>query len=258
MFQPARSLDLPSAARLVQSIGGAGFDAALQDFFHRQMGIEHLNCLSYSGRSGFDCFVNVARTKQDNVDGLTQAYLERYFRLDPHFEQVVSMDTARLGLLLRFDARRIPSAQYRSVFWQRTRFRDKLSLVFHHDALTFYCNFYRTDEAGAFSSDDVQKMQALVPLVEGLVRAHRHAIDNPQRALPDGPSSSARPALAQLSARERLIMDLVLAGLSNEAIALDQHLSLNTVKTYRRRLYAKLQVSTANELHARYGRSVAS
>jgi DNA-binding CsgD family transcriptional regulator len=39
-------------------------------------------------------------------------------------------------------------------------------------------------------------------------------------------------------------------GYSNEAIALDLDLSFHSVRTYRRRAYAKLQVTSQNELFA--------
>jgi DNA-binding CsgD family transcriptional regulator len=39
-------------------------------------------------------------------------------------------------------------------------------------------------------------------------------------------------------------------GYSNEAIALDLGLSFHSVRTYRRRAYAKLNVTSQNELFA--------
>ncbi|MCK9513906.1 MAG: helix-turn-helix transcriptional regulator [Pigmentiphaga sp.] len=59
--------------------------------------------------------------------------------------------------------------------------------------------------------------------------------------------------LLSLSRNERVVLKLLLTGMSNEAIGLDQDISINTVKTYRKRLYKKLEVSTVNELHSRYG-----
>ncbi|ODU09757.1 MAG: DNA-binding response regulator [Rubrivivax sp. SCN 71-131] len=57
----------------------------------------------------------------------------------------------------------------------------------------------------------------------------------------EGATESGDP-IATLSARERQIMRMVVAGMSSAAIALELHLSPKTVDTYRSRLMAKLGV----------------
>lgn len=59
-----------------------------------------------------------------------------------------------------------------------------------------------------------------------------------------GEPSAAQPAdpMATLSARERQIMHMVVAGMSSAAIGLELHLSPKTVDTYRSRLMSKLGV----------------
>jgi DNA-binding CsgD family transcriptional regulator len=53
-----------------------------------------------------------------------------------------------------------------------------------------------------------------------------------------------------LSSREAAVCARIVTGYSNEAIALDLDLSFHSVRTYRRRAYAKLQVTSQNELFA--------
>jgi DNA-binding CsgD family transcriptional regulator len=53
-----------------------------------------------------------------------------------------------------------------------------------------------------------------------------------------------------LSEREAAVCVGVVTGHSNEAIALHFDLSINSVRTYRRRAYAKLQITSQNELFA--------
>ena len=57
-------------------------------------------------------------------------------------------------------------------------------------------------------------------------------------------AAAGQPAdpMAALSARERQIMRMVVAGMSSAAIGLELHLSPKTVDTYRSRLMAKLGV----------------
>ncbi|MBT9283386.1 MAG: hypothetical protein KM312_12245 [Hydrogenibacillus schlegelii] len=51
-----------------------------------------------------------------------------------------------------------------------------------------------------------------------------------------------------LTVREREVLDLVLEGLSDEAIAQKLHISVWTVRTHRKNMYRKLGVSTLRDL----------
>ena len=54
---------------------------------------------------------------------------------------------------------------------------------------------------------------------------------------------------APLSIREREILEMVIAGKKRKEIADELHLSENTVKTYTRTLYGKLNISCREELY---------
>jgi len=54
--------------------------------------------------------------------------------------------------------------------------------------------------------------------------------------------------IAELTPREREVMDYVVLGAPNKAIARALNLSLRTVEHYRANLFRKLQVSNAVEL----------
>lgn len=51
-----------------------------------------------------------------------------------------------------------------------------------------------------------------------------------------------------LSAREVEVCTLIMLGHSSESISLKLDLSLNTIFTYRKRAYAKLNINSQNEL----------
>ncbi|MGE4335693.1 MAG: helix-turn-helix transcriptional regulator, partial [Pigmentiphaga sp.] len=114
----------------------------------------------------------------------------------------------------------------------------------------------RTTQRVSFTDDDRQHVYALGSLVSGMLLAHYRLLDVcPQPLAAEVEPHSVQKAV-ELSPREKAVLSLILVGQTNEAIALDQGVSINTIKTYRKRLYRKLGVSTLNELHARYGRSV--
>jgi len=60
--------------------------------------------------------------------------------------------------------------------------------------------------------------------------------------------SIARKRLANLTAREREIMELVVAGKPNKIIAAELHISIKTVEAHRAKIMHKLQVHSLAEL----------
>lgn len=61
-------------------------------------------------------------------------------------------------------------------------------------------------------------------------------------------ASEVRQRLDSLTARERQIMEQVLAGKFNKVIADELHISMRTVEVHRANLFDKMQVKTAVEL----------
>ena len=64
-------------------------------------------------------------------------------------------------------------------------------------------------------------------------------------------SEGSHPAMMPLSQRELEILDLVAVGRSNQAIADELFVTVNTVKTHLRRIYQKLDVSSRTQAVAR-------
>ena len=60
--------------------------------------------------------------------------------------------------------------------------------------------------------------------------------------------NSAGARLAKLTARERGILELVVAGKSNKLIATELQISIKTVEAHRARIMQKLQVHSLAEL----------
>ena len=61
-------------------------------------------------------------------------------------------------------------------------------------------------------------------------------------ARPAGTRASAGRALNQLSPREHEVAELVATGQANKQIAATLHLSVNTVESHLKRIFAKLEV----------------
>ncbi|TFW28774.1 response regulator transcription factor [Massilia horti] len=63
-----------------------------------------------------------------------------------------------------------------------------------------------------------------------------------------GKAAEVRARLATLSAREREVLDLILAGMMNKVVADKLGISMRTVEVHRAHIFDKMQVKTAVEL----------
>ena len=91
-------------------------------------------------------------------------------------------------------------------------------------------------------ADDEQLLEAVHNAVRVHVRSReRHAADR-----------EARERFARLSEREREVLSMVVAGLTNKEIGRALALSPRTVETHRANLSAKLQAETLAQLIRRY------
>ncbi|WP_288381494.1 response regulator transcription factor [uncultured Massilia sp.] len=78
----------------------------------------------------------------------------------------------------------------------------------------------------------------LMDRVEEALAASRKAAD----------SAAVQERLATLSAREREVLDLILAGMMNKVVADKLGISMRTVEVHRAHIFDKMQVKTAVEL----------
>jgi len=259
--KPPPEIPLPAIESIVDAVGTGRFAHCILKFLQELMPMGQIACLIYQGPKGFAPLFLVGDIATPRVSSnLEQQYCERYFRLDPNLSTIQNFNPYDSFRIARFDAGTLPSSQYRSVFWQRQGYGDKCSLIFYRDGHVFYCNFYRAVDTEHFSRAEYETIERLAPLLSSLISKHYRLTKTES---PDGFGGVAQPSYVpmvprheateapSLSPRENMVLQLLLTGLNNEAIALDQNLSINTIKVYRRRLYKKLGVTSLNELYAK-------
>ncbi|GAW32509.1 DNA-binding response regulator [Carboxydocella sp. JDF658] len=90
----------------------------------------------------------------------------------------------------------------------------------------------------------------MIPLVEMLAKIISREVDRETHVAAD----KERLKYLELSGREKVVLEYLVAGYSYEAVARKLRISKNTVKTIVRRAYQKLEVKCLQECKEKYSR----
>jgi DNA-binding CsgD family transcriptional regulator len=236
---------------VILSIGKAEFEDVLFDAFHREMRVGLAALFHFRG----DVTVETLAAREDRQDGrvhsLARDYVHRSHIHDP-FRSRCTPATIRSVELQGLAVNEIADTEYSQKFFIEPGIAGKISVILRRPDDAICLSLYRDRCEGSFGGEDLHRIDMIKsPLAAAF---ERHLDLKPKREMPtpaqmaaslqDGESGPA------LSGREAAVCVGVVTGHSNEAIALHLDLSINSVRTYRRRAYAKLQITSQNELFA--------
>jgi DNA-binding CsgD family transcriptional regulator len=199
-------------------------------------------------------------------EGLRQEHMAMYlrglYRVDPIYRFCRRANARGVKDLAAMCVPAERSSDYFNVFLRLTGMADDLAILLPAGAGHSIGLVY--ERRLAFRPREIATIRALFPLIESLhalhlrldpARARRRPVTEPQsRAgapglMPLGFNAALSAFLReQLTPRERDIVHLVLAGYPSSKIAERLNLSLNTIKNHRKRMYAKLDITTEREL----------
>lgn len=243
-------------AMLVQHLGAPGFARAALEAVH-QAGVPAASWSVYRLQPRLPqqppvMHVSASLGVADTTQACFAAYRDGLYRADRSFD-----DVPRNGCgVLRMHADDMPNPAHRDAIYRRHGMRERLSVVQRQaDDSLLAVNFYSHDHQGRFPAGATEGVAALAPVL--LAAVQRHVQWLPAAAAP--PAAAAEPTLRQrllqqapaLTARELDVCERLLQGLSYDGVAADLGLSLSTVKTYRARAFARLDIHFRNQLFAR-------
>jgi DNA-binding CsgD family transcriptional regulator len=111
-----------------------------------------------------------------------------------------------------------------------------------------------SSKAGSFDDAAIEKLNAMLPLIEASFRQHwqrikaRHAAERLQGGAGWAEAAYGSFGADLLTSREREVVVLVLRGHSSDSIAAHLDITRATVKTHRKHAYERLGISTQAEL----------
>lgn len=242
-------------AEIIRRIGGQGFESALYDWLRRCIAPDNIVILAY--RDAAPPQVLFTQTEQPQVFAqLDATYLAGAYLLDPYHDLHVTRVPAGAYRLRDVAPDAFHRSRYFLDYYQQTTLIDEVAFVAypHPDISLNICLGRDASSGRPFTASEVETAQRLAPVVTAMAETHWATLADPGGA-PADVSATLVAAMrdrhgVRLSPRQAEVALLILRGHSTQSIGLRLGLSPQTVKVFRKQLYAKCNLTSQAELFA--------
>ena len=235
------------AIRLVDVVGRSAFSPALFGLAREVLGCEHLTAFSLDGNCSPRVVVAENTGTEHLASGVAKKYTAYYWRLDPANRVFDGTGAGHDFWGVRISARDIIDSAYRTHCYNAVGLDHRLSISHLRAGRTYRLNFY-SGHGRTFSDAAAARVFDAADLLIALICRHDAESTVSRRPDREAFAQRLRAVVPELSGRELEVAALIASGLSSHGIALELGISVNTVLTYRKRAYARLGISSQNEL----------
>lgn len=243
--------DAPHAA-LADLIGRIG----RQDFGHGMLhlsrllaGADHVTAFAAAPGGRIETVVAENGGPRPIARAVAERYVRHHWQNDPVTRLLGAPEDRRI--IVDIDAADLQKGDYRRECYAAISLDHRLSIAESRGDRTMRLNFYR-GRGEDFRGEDVERIGGMAAILLALLWRHEETADPRIADDPERLFNARLASLApQLSDRERQVCALIALGVTSEGIGLRLDIGLNTVLTYRKRAYARLGISSQNELMRR-------
>jgi len=236
-------------ARVTEALGSAGFTLALEDLLRQITSFQMMNGFLYTadGQS-FDLHnERIVADRQTIVDH----YLAGAYILDPFYDATRHPEGRRFIAIKQLAPDNFEQSEYYRRHYEATGITDEVGFLFYFPGGDIgVLSLCRVGDVPPFDAPSLHVLTETAPIVCAL--GERHAWPSPRLTARDDQTSrgtmAAETVHPLLTKREQEIVTLILKGHSTLSIAEVLSLSRDTVKVHRRKIYAKLKISSQAEL----------
>ena len=245
-------LSYDTAADLIATVGRPAFSESLMRASRAMIDADYCTLFAFSDARDPMCLVATGIESPNAAVRASQHYLDGHWRSDPLLH-MPKLDEHAVHHVFSSEITDI----YRRDCYDIPRIRDRLTLLFREGPTIFRMSFYRYLKRSCFDDGDTSLLNEAERLLHESAKRHfslsnQHGVD-PRTGRPSLSLMKERLEMdAGLSPREVEVCGRILLGMTAEGIASDLNLGITSVLTYRKRAYAKLEVTSRNELFARY------
>lgn len=258
---------IDTMGELVSEIGLAGFGRKYFEFANQVLGIAQCTAFAFSDAHAPCSLVleGACADQRDFARTLGSAYVAGEFRQDPNIQNRPSHEP----VIYASNASAVADSGYRRRFYEEPNLEHELVILGEAGDAMLYTSFYRSAGSSAFAPGEMEAVRLFAGFTLRALKRHLELQGDPAGWA--GPSAEGRPDQAVilkhlaavlvaeghgLSPREAEVCASIVLGYGTLAISLNLGISENTVATHRKRAYAKLGVSSQNELFTRYFKTV--
>jgi len=260
--------------RIIDSVDSDAFLSQMVDSLSRLVPFSMAVVFAYSGRSRplrlFDTFPDATARKgiENYVSGtyvLNPFYLAHLRGIDTGVYRITELapDAYFEDKELRID--KITTAKreelgYITEGWPRGQ-EELIIAVNAEGPTTIEINLFQLKVSGGFSKSELKLLSDQLPVISAALRKYwslkRQSSDERtvDTRIDELFEDFGKP---QLTDREREVIQYVLRGHSSESISLHLEISITTVKTHRKRAYAKLGICSQSELLSEFLKFIAA
>lgn len=239
--------------RLILSIGEDDFGDTL--FHTTQMvgDVDHVMVFAFAEQEGGAprVVINTGLIGAEAAAAAATAYVDELYRLDPNLPLIRAQQEGRAGWF-EFDGGRAWDERLHSGFLAPTGISDMVLFAVMQEKVVYLVQMHRL-YGHHFARAQRWLLTQVGELIAANIRKHfsyMHTLRGPNQFLIGRVLTEAAPFQA-ITPRERLVCIGILTGHTSESIARNLSISVNSVLTYRKRLYEKLEISSQNELFVR-------
>lgn len=259
--------NLDQLGDLVSTIGSRDFGRAFYSVFRNLLDAEDCTVFSFAPEHRPERLLveGASDDRRENACRLASDYVAGGYLNDPNMRQMAAPTT-----VYTLESDEIGDSDYRAHYYETLALGHELVMLGHEGDTVYYTSFYRRKEAAGFSRHDVDTAGKLANFVVKSLHRHRELVQSgnddsaPVHDFSLGVGGHQRDRTLshlkdvllggshRLSPREAEVCAGIVLGYSTMAISLNCSITPNTVATHRKRAYAKLGISSQNELFARY------
>jgi DNA-binding CsgD family transcriptional regulator len=244
---------LRGLGRSIDAIGNEVFPQTLVDTLKTLVDFDYSEAFAYYQSERPLCLLYTTRVA--DVDD----YLKGPYLLDPFFKACARRVDTGLYRLRDIAPDRFYQSEYYRSYYVQTGLSDEIGYTFYlPQGVAVVISLMRWGESSRFSAREFRLLKSVAPVVVSLAQRHWHGVPELFDLETAADASYEERALIEtmvgtlfakrITPRETQVVAQVLEGHSSDAIARDLGISVGTVRIHRRNIYAKLQISSQQEL----------
>lgn len=250
-------------AGVITRIGSADFSARALGDINRAMAVGSWSAYRMWPSTMPVCYLSSSFERQDTTASCFHAYRQGIYRRDRTFNALGTRAAGQRVAVIHLAASEVPNADHRRAIYEQHALRERLSIAkLGDDGSILSVNLYRHLDQPGYREFDLQLFESmargLLASVERQIELTRPTDGTANIGKPSNPAAGLerhRSALLELapnlSPREIEVCQRLLRGMSHDGISCDLGIGVTTVKTYRNRAFARMNIHHNNELFAR-------